>query len=90
MKVLMHEDIAHYSTACRVVFEVVQNAVYLVHIALGIVVFYTKLIAVCLAYASAFVSPCVPNVTVEVVDVVGLFLPNPQNFVDCRLECGFS
>ena len=73
----MDEYIGHYAARSRIVFKVVQNPVHLIELALFIFVFDAQLIAVCLAYRTAFVRPTVPDVRMKVVNVVALFLPNP-------------
>ena len=42
--------------------------------------------AVGLAYAAVLICPWIPDVAVQVVDVVGLFLPYPQKLVHRRLK----
>ena len=39
---------------------------------------FSKLISVCLPYASAFIRPGIPNMTVKFIHVVGFFLPYPK------------
>ena len=68
--------------------EVIQHAVHLIELALGIDVLLGQLIAVGLADGTRLVGPAVPDVAVEVVDVVGLFLPDPQQLVDAGFEIG--
>ena len=70
----------------RIVFEVVEHSVHLVEFTLGVNVLYAELIAVRLADRAGFVRPAVPNVRIELVDVVALLLPNPKEFVDCALK----
>ena len=61
--------------------RLVQHPVHLVHVALGIVVLHAQLIAVGLADGAVFIRPLVPDVGTQVPDVVGLLLPDPQQFV---------
>ena len=79
-------DIGEYPAARGVVFEVVQHPVDLVELALAVLMLYAELIAVGLAYAAVFVCPLVPYVRIEVVDIVALLLPYPQNLVYARTE----
>ena len=51
---------------------------------------HRQLIAVGLADGAVLIRPAVPDVRVEVVHVVGLLLPYPEQFVDCRFEVGFA
>lgn len=78
--------VCQYATAERVVLEVIENSVNLVEITLGIVVLDSKLIAVCLADAAVLVSPSVPDMPLEVVDVVRFLLPYPEQLVRCALD----
>ena len=82
--------VCQYTAAERVVLEVIENSVNLVEVALGIVVLDSELIAVCLADAAVLVSPSVPDVPLEVVDVVRFFLPYPKQLVRCALDKGLS
>ena len=88
MQVLEVVDIGEYAPRLRIVFEVVKHSVHLVEFALGIHALDAELIAVRLSYRPRFVRPTVPNMGVEVMHVVALFLPNPQDFVDCGFESG--
>ena len=85
-QILMNVDIRKDSAALGIVPEVIENTVNLVHIALFIVMLDTELIAVCLAYAAVFVCPLIPDVAAEVIDIIGLFLPYPEYFVNRTLE----
>ena len=69
-----------------VVLEVIEHPVHLVHVPLGIVVLHGQLIAVGLADGAGLVRPGVPDVGAEVVDIVGLFLPDPEQFIHGALE----
>ena len=66
--------------------EVIEHAVDLVEHALLVLVLDAKLIAVGLADAACFIRPGVPDVGREVVDVVGLFLPDPEELVHRAFE----
>ena len=90
VQILEVVDVGKNASRLRIVFEVVKHPVYLVEFALGIYAFDAELVAVCLADRTRFVSPTVPNMRIEVVDIVALFLPNPQNFVYCGFESGAS
>ena len=81
-------DIGHDAAGGGVVLQVVEHPVHLVHVPLGIVVFHGELIAVGLADRAGLVGPLVPDVGVQVVNVVGLLLPDPQQLVHRRLPVG--
>ena len=82
----MYIDIGHNTAAEGIVLEVVNNAVNLIKHTFLVLMFYTKLIAVGLADAAVFICPGVPDMRVELIYIVGLFLPNPENLVDAGLE----
>ena len=86
VQILKVVDVGEDASGLRIVFEVKKHSVHLVEFALGIYALFAELIAVRFAYRACFVRPAVPDVRVEVVHVVALFLPNPENFVYCGLE----
>ena len=57
--------------------EVVQHAVHLIEVALGVMALLANLVAVGLADRAGLVSPLIPNMTVEVMHVIGLLLIDP-------------
>ena len=88
VEVLKVVDVGEDTAAGGVVLQVVQHAVYLIHLALGVLVLYCQLIAVGLADGAGLIRPAVPDVATQVVDIVGLLLPDPQQLVDAGLEVG--
>ena len=86
MKVGEVVDIRQNTAAGGVVLQVVQHPIHLIHLALRVLVLHGELVAIRLADGATFVRPAVPDVTPQVVDVVGLLLPDPQQLVDARLE----
>ena len=50
--------------------------------------FYAKLITVGFANRSGFIRPRIPNVAMEVMDVIRFLLPNPKQFIQAAFECG--
>ena len=71
-----------------VVLQVIQHPVHLVHLPFGILVLDGELIAIGLADGAVRIRPLIPDVAVQVVDVVGLLLPDPQQFVHRGLPVG--
>ena len=59
--------------------QVVEHAVHLIEHPLFILVLHAELVAVGLADAAALVRPGIPDVGGEVVDVIALFLPDPES-----------
>ena len=86
VQILKVVDVGEDASGLRIVFEVEKHSVHLVEFALGIYALFAELIAVRFADRACFVRPAVPDVRVEVVHVVALFLPNPKDFVYCGLE----
>ena len=88
MQILKVIDIGHDAAAGGVVLQVVQHPIHLIELPLRIPVLHRQLIAVGLADRAGIVSPAVPDVAPEIVDVVGFLLPDPQQLVDAGLEIG--
>ena len=88
VQILKVVDVGEDASGLRIVFEVKKHSVHLVEFALRIDAFFAELIAVRLADRARFVRPTVPNMRVQIVYVVALFLPNPKDFVDCGFESG--
>ena len=88
MQVLKIVNIREDAAAGRVVLQVVEHPIHLIHVPLGVVVLYGELVAVGLADGAVFVGPAVPNVATEVVNIIGLLLPDPQKLVDTGFEIG--
>ena len=68
--------------------QVIQHAVHLVEHALGVLVLHAQLIAVGLADGAGLIRPLIPDVPAQVVDVVRLLLPDPQQLVHGGLPVG--
>ena len=68
--------------------QVIQYPIHLIHLPLGVLVLHRQLVAVGLADGAVFIGPAVPDVAPQVVDIVGLLLPDPQQLVDAGLEKG--
>jgi len=68
--------------------QVIEDPVHLIHVSLGIVVLHCQLVAVGFADGAGLISPAVPDVAPEVMDVVGLLLPDPQKLINTGLEVG--
>ena len=81
-----HVRVRHNATAVRRVLKVVQHAVHLVEVALGIVALLANLIAVGLADGTGLIGPLIPDMAVEIMHVIGLLLIDPQDLVHGRLK----
>ena len=83
----MHIHVRHYAPAERIVLQVVDHTVCLVHHTFFILMLYAHLIAVSLAYRSGFISPGIPDMAVEIMNIIRLLLPYPEHFLRSRLKC---
>ena len=61
--------------------EVVQNPVHLIHLPLRVAVLHPQLVAVGFADGTVLIRPLIPDVGVQIPNVVGFLLPNPQKFL---------
>ena len=86
MQILMHIEIGHDPTAERIVFQIVDHPIGLIHHPLLILMFYAHLIAVGLSDGSVLVRPGIPDMTVKVMNIVGFFLPDPKHFIRRTLK----
>ena len=79
-------EVGHDPPGVWVVLQIVEHPVHLVEHPFGILVLDSQLIAVGLADGAVLIGPGVPDMAGEVVDVVGLLLPDPQKLVHRALE----
>ena len=75
-------DVCHDSAGRRIVFQIPEDLVHLIHISFGIVVFYPKLIAVCFSNGAVLICPGIPYTGTKIMHVIALFLPDPQKLVN--------
>ena len=85
-QVVVVVEVGHNAPGCGIVLQVPEHLVHLIHIPLGVVVLHPQLIAVSLADGPSPVRPRVPHMAVQVVDIIGLFLPDPQQLIHRRLD----
>ena len=86
VKILMHINICHNSTAEWIVFQIIDNSVYLIHHAFFILMFHSKLISVCFTDRTIFICPAIPDMAVKIMDVIGFLLPDPENLIHSTLQ----
>ena len=87
MKILMYINIRHDPAAVRIILQIIEYTVYLIHHSFFVDMLYAHLIAVCLPDRSIFICPAVPDVTVQIVDIIGFFLPDPQKLIRTAFDC---
>ena len=84
----MHIDVRHDPPAVRVVLQVVDHPVHLVHHALFVLVLHLHLVSVGFSDGTVGIRPTVPDVAVQVMDIAGLLLPDPQHFIGTAFDPG--
>ena len=87
MKILMHVNICHNTTAIRIILQIINHAVYLVHHAFFILVLYAHLISISLSDRTVFIRPTVPDMTVKIIDIIRFLLPDPQKLIRTAFDC---
>ena len=83
-------NIGHNTARAGVVFEVIQHAVDLIEHPLGILVLHAQLIAVGLADGAVLIRPGVPDMRAQLMNVVRLLLPDPQQLVNTALKINLA
>ena len=76
-QIAKHIGVRHNAAAVRRVLKVVQHAVHLIEVTLGIMALLANLIPVGLADGTGLVGPLIPDMAVEVMHVIGLLLIDP-------------
>ena len=79
MQILMNIDVGQNPPAVRIVLQIIDNTVYLIHHSFLILMFHSHLISVRLSDGSVFICPAVPDMRFQVMDVVGFALPDPEH-----------
>ena len=74
-------EVGHDAAGRGVVFQVVEHPVHLIELPFLVNCLFGELIAVRLADGAALVRPAVPDVRIEIADVVALLLPDPQDLI---------
>ena len=82
----MHVNVRHDAAAEGIVLQVVEHAIHLIHHAFLVLMLHAELISIGLADGAVRVRPLIPNVAVQIMNVVGLLLPDPKDLVRCGLE----
>ena len=86
MKILMHINIRHDTAAVRIVLQIIDHSVHLIHHALFVLMLYTHLITISLADGTVLIRPFIPDRTVQIMDIVGFALPDPQHLIRGALD----
>src|SRR5659263_511407 len=78
------------AAAVWIMLEVIKHPVNLIKIAFVVFMLNGKLITVSLANGAALISPTIPDSTVKVINIVRLFLPYPENFINTVFKDSWS
>ena len=68
--------------------EIVEHPIHLVEEPLLVLMLDAQLVAIGLADGAVGASPFIPNMTAQIGDAVGFFLPNPQHLIDGAFPIG--
>ena len=90
MKILMHVNICHNTTAIRIVLQIINHAVYLIHHAFFILMLHLHLITISFSDRTILISPTVPDMTVQIINIIRLLLPDPEHLIHTALDPGSS
>ena len=86
----MDVEISQDATTEGVVLQVEKDTIDLIHHAFAVLMLDAHLVAIGFTNGTSFVGPFVPDVAFQVVDVIGLLLPDPENLVHGGLDGGAS
>ena len=86
VQILMYIQIRHDPAAVWMILKVIDHPVDLVKHPLLICMLHSHLVTVCFPDRTLFVRPAVPDMALQVMDVVGLPLPDPQHLVRTALD----
>ena len=70
MKILMYINIRHDPSAVRIVLQIIDHTVYLIEHSFFILMLYAHLISVSFSDRSVFICPAVPDMAVQVLDII--------------------
>ena len=90
MKILMHVNICHNTTAIRIILQIINHAVYLIHHAFFILMLHLHLITISFSDRTILISPTVPDMTVQIINIIRLLLPDPEHLIHTALDPGSS
>ena len=78
--------ICHNPAAVGILLQIEKHPIHLIHIALPVMALHADLIAVSLADGTGLVGPLVPDMAVQIMNIVGFLLVNPENFIHTALK----
>ena len=86
MQILMHIDIGKDSAAERIVFQIIDDTVHLIHHAFLVLMLLCKLITVRLTDRTVLIRPLIPDSTLQIMDIVGFSLSDPEHLLRTGLD----
>ena len=90
MKILVYIHICHHTTTVWIMFQIINQAIHLVKHTFFVLVFYTHLISVSFSDRTIFICPAIPDMTFQIMYIIGFFLPDPQYLIYSRLNICLS
>ena len=86
MQIRMYINISHYTPTVRIILQIVDHTIHLIHHSFLILMLYAHLITICLSDGTCLIRPFIPHMTVKVINIVRLLLPDPEHLVCTALD----
>lgn len=86
MEILKVIEVRHDAAGMRVVLKVIEDSIDLIEFAFWVNRFLGELIAIGFSDGASLIRPTIPNMGMEVMDVVALLLPDPKKLIKAGLE----
>ena len=86
MQILMYIHIGHNTTAVWIILQIIDYTVNLIHHTFLVLMLHTKLISVRFANRTILICPAVPDMRMQIMDIVRLLLPDPEHLIRTALN----
>ena len=86
MQIRVHINIGHNTATVRIVFQIIDHTIHLIHHTFLILMLYAHLITICFSDGTGFICPLIPHMTVKIIDIVGFLLPDPEHLIRTALD----
>ena len=90
MQILMYINIRHNTAAERIILQIINHPVHLIHHTFLILVLHAELIAICLSNRTGLIRPFIPHRTIQIMNIIRLPLPNPKHLFCTSLNRGLT
>ena len=90
MKILVYINIRHDTTAVRIVLQIIDHTIHLIHHPFFVLMFHLHLITIGFSDRTILISPAVPDMTVQIINIIRLLLPDPEHLIHTALDPGSS